>query len=889
MREMSDKIIHIQDAWERTFNSVPDLIMLLDNEYRIIRVNKVLAEKLRRSPEELIGLNCFQVFHGALEPPNFCPNTQLLSDGREHSVEIYESRIGGYFLVSVSPLYDQNEKLVGSVHIARDISELKRTEKALLEKTHDLGERIKELNCLYSISKIREEEGDSLEEMLQKIVDIIPAAWRYPEITCARMSIDDQEFKTSPFRETSWKQTRDITVHNKQVGSLAVYYTEEKPDRDEGPFLKEERLLLNAVCESIGRFIEHKGAEDALRKAHNELQLMVQERSTDLAREHSFRRSIEDSILSGIAAVDLEGRQTYVNRAFCKMVGWSEDELVGAKPPFVYWPPEERENIKNAFQATLNGEIPSYGFEIRLQRKDGEQFYALILVAPLRDNQKNIVGWVASVGDITARKTAEEALIKSEDSLAKAQRIAHLGNWDWNIQTNDLQWSDEIYRIFGLNPKEFGATYEAFLDSVHPEDRESVKKAVNEALYGMPYSIDHRIVLPDGTVRIVHEQGEVTFGESGEPVRMLGTVQDITENKEAEKRLKDSQAKYAAIVEGFEGFVYIYSENYDIEFMNERMIERIGYNPVGQKCTQALRSLKNLCPWCKDKMGLGDETVRKEIRNQEDNRWYYIVNTPIHNQDKTISRLVMIQDITNKKENENRLIMSERLSALGQMASGIAHEINNPLATISACTEGLVNRIKKGQPDPEIFENYLKIINEEVTRCKNITTDMLSFVREKTYEKKKIHIDNTLDKTLELIGFQGRLKEVEVIKNYKDSPVVFGSEGELKQVFLSIIMNALDAMEDKGRIIVEAGFENHEVFIKISDNGPGIPFDDLSKIFDPFFTTKSKKGGIGLGLSIANKIIIDNKGKILVASEKDKGTTFTIILPTGQSDNMSYD
>ena len=131
------------------------------------------------------------------------------------------------------------------------------------------------------------------------------------------------------------------------------------------------------------------------------------------------------------------------------------------------------------------------------------------------------------------------------------------------------------------------------------------------------------------------------------------------------------------------------------------------------------------------------------------------------------------------------------------------------------------------------------------------------------------------------------MKKVEVIRNYKDSPVVHGSEGALKQVFLSIIMNALDAMEDKGTIILETGIEDREAFIKISDNGSGISFEDASKIFDPFFTTKSEKGGIGLGLSIANKIVIDNHGKIQVASEKEKGTTFTITLPSVLSGNMS--
>ena len=235
---------------------------------------------------------------------------------------------------------------------------------------------------------------------------------------------------------------------------------------------------------------------------------------------------------------------------------------------------------------------------------------------------------------------------------------------------------------------------------------------MNEALYGRPYSIDHRIVLPDGAVRLVHEEAEVTFGESGEPVRMIGTIQDIT----------------------------------------------------------------------------------------------------------------------GKKEREIQLIMSERLAALGQISSGIAHEINNPLAAIAACAEGLLNRIKKGRFEKEIFRNYLDIITQEVSRCKGITTSMLSFVRETTYQKKDIDINYILDKTMELIGFQGRLKNVSVRKKYDGPLIAYGSEGELRQVFLAVVLNALDAMENKGTLTLETGIynskdegetEGRSVFVEISDTGRG--------------------------------------------------------------------
>jgi two-component system cell cycle sensor histidine kinase/response regulator CckA len=375
----------------------------------------------------------------------------------------------------------------------------------------------------------------------------------------------------------------------------------------------------------------------------------------------------------------------------------------------------------------------------------------------------------ALLSEIAERKKTEMALQKSEASLAEAQRIAHLGNWEWHVQTNKLYWSDEIYRIFGQTPKEFWATYDEFLNFVHPGDKEYVKKSVEEALYGGPFYIDHRIVLPDGSIRFVHQQGEVTFGENDEPIRMFGIVRDITD----------------------------------------------------------------------------------------------------------------------EKEKEMQLIMTERLAALGQMASGIAHEINNPLATIAACAEGLLNRIRKGRPDPGLLENYLGIISEEVIRCKGITTSMLSFVRKVDYEKKEVDINEVLDKTIELIGFQGRFKEVTVTKHYGLKMTVRGIEGELKQVFLAIIVNALDAMEDRGSLVFDTevicpdpGEKKREfIYIRIRDSGPGIPRELSNRIFDPFFTTKGEKGGTGLGLSIVHKIIKDHNGSVTVTSDSGAGTTFTITLP----------
>jgi two-component system NtrC family sensor kinase len=243
----------------------------------------------------------------------------------------------------------------------------------------------------------------------------------------------------------------------------------------------------------------------------------------------------------------------------------------------------------------------------------------------------------------------------------------------------------------------------------------------------------------------------------------------------------------------------------------------------------------------------------------------------------------LIRDITEDREKEMHLIMAERLGSLGQMAASIAHEINNPLASILGCVEALHFRVKQDRYDAVLFDKYLKIVQEEVARCKNITTNMLSVSRSVTYEKNTLDINVTLQRTIELVGYQGRLKDVQVNKDFASGlPPLRGNEGELRQVFIAVITNALDAMNDSGVLTIGTREEGDTISITIGDTGSGIPQELVSRVFDPFFTTKSDQGCTGLGLSIARKIVANYKGEITVVSVQGKGTSFTITLPLKQ-------
>jgi signal transduction histidine kinase len=193
-----------------------------------------------------------------------------------------------------------------------EIVQQKRADEVLTKTTIELQERVKELSCLYGISKLVEENDLTIDELMQRIAELIPPSWQYPEITCARITLDGRYYKTKQFRKTEWVQSQKIKVNKKNIGMLEVFLLENKPEKGEGPFLREERSLLNAIAERLGHIIEHKQAFEALHKAHNELQMRVEERTKELAvqnkqliNEIKERKKAEEELLESSEKIKL--------------------------------------------------------------------------------------------------------------------------------------------------------------------------------------------------------------------------------------------------------------------------------------------------------------------------------------------------------------------------------------------------------------------------------------------------------------------------------------------------------------------------------------------------------------------------------------------------------
>jgi len=245
------------------------------------------------------------------------------------------------------------------------------------------------------------------------------------------------------------------------------------------------------------------------------------------------------------------------------------------------------------------------------------------------------------------------------------------------------------------------------------------------------------------------------------------------------------------------------------------------------------------------------------------------------------------EDVTMRVEAIHAVGRAEKLAAVGRLAAGVVHEINNPLATIAACAEALEGRVDEGafagSDAAEDLEEYLGLIKSEAFRCKSITTGLLDFSRIRTGERHPVDIGEILRSSSNLISHQKRGSNISFeVEVEDDMPKVVADGGQIQQAVIALATNAIDAMPQGGTLTFRASAKANRVAIEIQDTGVGIPTEDLSKIFEPFFTTKEVGKGTGLGLAVCYGIITDHGGRVSVRSNLGKGTTFTIYLPLGK-------
>jgi PAS domain S-box-containing protein len=475
----------------------------------------------------------------------------------------------------------------------------------------------------------------------------------------------------------------------------------------------------------------------------------------------------------GVVVLDRDRRVILHNRVFLEMFRLAPEQVLGrTSDQILGLIADQLTDIGSAMAIVQRGaDDPSLEQLDRLRFKDGRVYQRFS--APQRVDGA-IVGRVVSYEDVTAAVRVDEALTEQRGLLEKAQEVAHVGSFVAEIDGTDrLSWSPETYRIFGIRPDEFDGTSAAFFRFVHPDDLDAVVRAGETARSaGMPYDVEHRIMRPDGTIRWVHERADISRCPAGTPLRIVGTVQDITERRRLEEQLRQAQ----------------------------------------------------------------------------------------------------------------------KLEAIGRLAGGIAHDINNALTAIVGYTELALAALAEGHPArPDVAE-----IRRAAERAESVTRQLLAFSRKQLLEPRVFHLSNAVANVTRFLErlLSGTI-EVQAVTP-AGLPPIHGDPGQIEQAIVNLAVNARDAMPAGGRLTLTVAVETVDedgarvyqpmapgryVTLTVTDTGHGMDAETRAHVFEPFFTTKEVGKGTGLGLAMVYGTVKQSGGFIYVDSEVGRGTTFKLFFP----------
>ncbi len=489
-----------------------------------------------------------------------------------------------------------------------------------------------------------------------------------------------------------------------------------------------------------------------------------------LKSAYAFRKAMGESLVTGLRATDLEGRIIFVNPAFCRMIGWSEQELLGRRPPFPYWPPEGAAQLRRDLEQTLAGQAPPGGYEMRIMRRDGHRFDVRMYLSPLIDSAGRQIGWMASMND-------------------------------------------------------------------------------------------------------------------------------ITEPKRARAELEAAHERFVAVLDGLDTAVYVADvENDEILYANRAFKNFYGFDAIGKNCwqvTTACHPERGDFQADPRRLGLDDvprELFDGEIRHRLSGRWLHLRDRAIRWVDGRIVRMEIAADITDRKhmeeaalQHQERLEQTSRLITLGEMASSLAHELNQPLAAIANYCMGSVNRIKSGGYRQEDILAAMEKASAQAERAGKIIRRTREFVKKNEPVRAPAVLAGIVEEAIGFADIEARKAGVAIrVDIPPELPPVFADRIMIEQVVLNLVKNGIESMQQthagERELKVTARLDGSTVEVAVADRGCGLTDEQLERLFVPFFTTKAE--GMGMGLNICRSIVEYHDGRLWLQANPGGGSVFRFTLPT---------
>jgi PAS domain S-box-containing protein len=620
--------------------------------------------------------------------------------------------------------------------------------------------------------------------------------------------------------------------------------------------------------------------------------------------EERLRLALEGSS-DGIWDWNLETGAVYFSPRYYTMLGYQPGEFPASYESWLrLLHPEDLPQAERAVQDAIRSRDP-FAIEFRLRRKNGEWLWIL---GRGKVAEVNPVGQAVRIAgyhtDISQLKRTEQALQESQFFLQRSQAVARIGSYWLDIPRGLWIASPALDAIFGISGT-CRTDVEFWNNLIHPADREAMSRYFREHVLAGNNRFDreYRIVRRnDGEIRWVHGLGELEFDAQGAAIKMIGTIQDITERKRGEEALRESEALYRLLFDSNPQPMWVLDcENLAFLNVNEAFCKQYGYSreELSQLTLKDIR-LQSDIPLLLDRAAPGNEGVHEVCTRHRKKDGtvldIQIVSYPLMYAGRR-ARLVLASDITQRlrseaalRELEQQLFQAQKMEAIGRLAGGVAHDFNNHLTVIIGYCQMILSQLDAQDP---VATRILQVLRAG-DQSARLTQQLLAFSRKQVMQPRRFCPNEVILDTTHMLE---RLIGENIQLASRLDPELGAIEadpGQLNQVLMNLAVNARDALPNGGKISIEtsnvvldtdfvAGHRALQpgpyVLIAVSDNGAGMDKATLDRAFEPFFTTKTSGAGTGLGLAMVYGIVQQSGGSIQAESEPGRGTKFSIYFP----------
>jgi PAS domain S-box-containing protein len=811
--------------YKALFDSTNDAIFLISLDGIHLMANEQAAIMLGYEIDELVGLPFRNVV--VEDEIHFAEGIlKRLLDGE--TIPVYERtfrRKDGHRIfveINVALVYDAEGKPLHIQSVVRNISERKRIESELKQKTIDLGERVKELTCLIRTTNLLRNREQSIEEILQKVILEIPPAWQFPEITRARIMVNDKILVSDDFSESEWCLSADIIHSGKKNGSIEIFYLEEKSESDIGPFLKEERVLIDTLARNIGEMYEYRQVEDALR-------------FTQFAVDHSS----ESAYWLG-----MDAKFIYVNDATCLDI----DPIF----PSEKWPDHWEE---------LKGK-KSIQIESRLRRKDGSEFPAEITVNYVQfdGNEYNCAFARNITKQISALEEMRGSELKLKMIIESMQDLLFVFDDDDRYSEHFTQSEHLLYRP---SSEFLGKHVSEVLPKSVAEPLMEVSKQVRSS--GQPDQITYSL-----TIDNQEKWFEAKLSQHEDIVSVVAVVRDITKRKLAETQIQEQHDFLEKVIESLAHPFYVI-DAFDYSIILANHAARLGPLEPGATCYQLTHDSDIPCDGIDYPCPLSEVRRTKKsfivehmhVNRNGQARTYLVHGFPIIDEDGEVTQMIEYNlDITDQKNAYDQL--TRQKEELSVFAHQMNHDLSNYLLKIDGAIKVLEDEYESSQ-----IKSAQKLISEVRSLLKHSVelADAGQVIEKKGPVSLDILIRDVADVHIpKEIGFN------------KDSlPRVLADRTKLIQIFQNIFSNAV---KHGNPTKISVGYQKTKtgLSLTISNDGETIPTQMKPQILRRWLAPKMNQRGFGL--SIVRRIVEAHGWTIELLDSRE--TTFAIHIPSSE-------